>query len=227
METYFKENTDVQAWVDLLIEKIFTVCLLNGSDADSEFSRGRQAANRIAGILQGLSDFPEDTLKEGIRQLVEQRLPDPRVIDNFPQFYRLMEDMIKSGLPNVQTSEVESDIPDSALSEETPSSKIKLTRRPEKTENYSQVIIPEVAVFDNENCVAINVFAGFSPLTPPNEPIPSILPEPKIASSEAGLTLIETEIPPKIERVKSYPVEGEQLLMILKNFILKCNPFGI
>ncbi|MEA4900507.1 hypothetical protein [Desulfitobacterium sp.] len=96
METFYKENSDVQEWVDILIEKLFTVSLLSGPEADSEFYRGRQAAGKISSILQSITNLPEDILKDGIRQLIEQRLPDTRVIENFPQFYSLMEEMINT-----------------------------------------------------------------------------------------------------------------------------------
>lgn len=96
METFFKGDSDVREWVDILIEKLFTVSLLSGPEADSEFYRGRQAAEKISSILQSITNLSEDTLKEGIRQLIEQRLPDTRVIENFPQFYSLMEEMINT-----------------------------------------------------------------------------------------------------------------------------------
>lgn len=223
METFFKENTDIQEWVDLLIEKIFTVCLLSGPDADSEFNRGRQASDRIAYILQGLTKLPNDTLKEGIRQLVEQRLPDPRVIDNFPQFYTLMEDMIQSGVPNAQTTEVASYLPTSAFFTEMPSSKILLTRTPDKTENSSQVYLPEVAVSDNEDSVAINVFAPLAPLVPypsilHNESISPVSSEPELVSSESATASLEPgcSLKDESECVNANPPESEPLSRVLK-----------
>lgn len=128
METFFKENSQIQEWVDLLIEKLFTVCLLSGSDADSEFYRGRQAAQKIAKILEDITGLTDETLIEGIRQLVEQRLPDPKIIGNFPQFKEYMDIMIQSSIaPSYEALPVINP-PNSSTSYENPSSKIVLNR---------------------------------------------------------------------------------------------------
>lgn len=128
METFFKENSQIQECVDLLIEKLFTVCLLSGSDADSEFYRGRQAAQKIAKILEDITGLTDETLIEGIRQLVEQRLPDPKIIGNFPQFKEYMDIMIQSSIaPSYEALPVINP-PNSSTSYENPSSKIVLKR---------------------------------------------------------------------------------------------------
>ncbi len=100
MEAFFSSNHEIQEWIDLFIEKLFTVSLLSGNDADSEFCQGRQAVEKIALFFQEMLELPEETIMDGIRQLVEQRLPDSRVIENFPNFYQLMNDMILAGLPS-------------------------------------------------------------------------------------------------------------------------------
>lgn len=159
METFYRENTDIQEWVDLLIEKLFTVCLLSGSEADSEFYRGKQAAENISTILQNLTTLSQDALKDGIQQLIEQRLPDPRVVDNFPQFYSLMEEMIQSGLPIVKISEPEGQIPSLTISSEVASSKITLGRGRETIENSIKVYIPKFEESNNEVDAVVDVFA--------------------------------------------------------------------
>lgn len=103
METYFRDHQEIQEWIDMFIEKLFTVSLLSGNDADSEFYRGRQAVEKIAILFKEMVDFPEEAIVDGIRQLVEQRLPDSRVIENFPNFQQLMNEMIKAGLPDIPT----------------------------------------------------------------------------------------------------------------------------
>lgn len=100
MEAFFRNDQEVQEWIDLFIEKLFTVSLLSGTDADSEFCQGRQAVEKITLFFQEMVDLPEEAVMDGIRQLVEQRLPDSRVIENFPNFYQLMNEMILSGLPS-------------------------------------------------------------------------------------------------------------------------------
>ena len=100
MEAFFRNDREIQEWIDLFIEKLFTVSLLSGNDADSEFYQGRQAVEKIVLFFQEMVELPEEALVDGIRQLVEQRLPDPRVIENFPNFYQLMNEMILSGFPS-------------------------------------------------------------------------------------------------------------------------------
>lgn len=105
LEAFFRNDQEIREWVDLFIEKLFTVNLLSGSDADAEFYQGQQAVEKIASSFQEMFDLPNEVLVDGIRQLVEQRLPDNRVIDNFPDFYQLMNDMISVGIKNMQVSD--------------------------------------------------------------------------------------------------------------------------
>ena len=42
--------------------------------------------------------FPSEFLEDGLRQLIEQQLPDSRVITNFPTFYETMNLMIRAGI---------------------------------------------------------------------------------------------------------------------------------
>jgi hypothetical protein len=100
MEAFYRNDKEIQEWIDLFVEKLFTVSLLSGNDADSEFFQGRQAVEKIALIFQEMMELPDEALMEGIRQLVEQRLPDSRVIENFPNFHELMNEMIEAGLRN-------------------------------------------------------------------------------------------------------------------------------
>ncbi|HVJ48600.1 hypothetical protein [Desulfitobacterium sp.] len=250
METFFQKNTEVQEWVDLLIEKLFTVCLLSGSEADSEFFRGRQAAEKISSILQGIADLPEDTVKEGIRQLIEQRLPDPRVIDNFPQFYSFMEEMIKSGIPNDHPTESVSNQSQSKLLPELPSSTFVLTRRPKTAENLPRVYLPEVAVPADEDNVSINVFAPFIPLVPftlhnPSEAETHLLkpesfeetfpkpPEPSLTSLafEESLEPEKPSSPPETSLKTGLTISSKQSLLetdhSLKNKVVRTNQIPI
>ncbi|MEL1135976.1 hypothetical protein AAC978_12400 [Desulfitobacterium sp. THU1] len=105
MEAFYSDDQEIREWVDLFIEKLFTVNLLSGNDADGEFYQGRQAVEKIASSFQEILDLPNEVLIDGIRQLVEQRLPDHRVIDNFPDFYVLMNDMILAGLQSMRENE--------------------------------------------------------------------------------------------------------------------------
>lgn len=98
MET---ENPRIQELIDLIVEKLFTASLLVGKDADSEFAKGIQAVEKAAQVLLSVS-LDTEYLAEGLTQLVEQRLPDRRVIENFPNFPWLMQQMILEGTQVLQ-----------------------------------------------------------------------------------------------------------------------------
>lgn len=101
MQTFFKENPEINQWVDLLIQKLLTVNILTGNDADSEFHEGRLLVEKIAKSFQEIIDLPQESLVDGIQQLVEQKLPDHRVVENFPEFYLSMHKIILAGLQNL------------------------------------------------------------------------------------------------------------------------------
>lgn len=98
MEAYFHSDPRIQEWVDQITEKIFTVCLLTGADSEVEFQKGCQIVKKLSHLLQGISIFPPDYLEDGLKQLVEQQLPDSRVINNFPTFQETMNKMLQEGM---------------------------------------------------------------------------------------------------------------------------------
>ncbi|MDR3601166.1 MAG: hypothetical protein P4L49_11915 [Desulfosporosinus sp.] len=98
METYFYNDPRIQEWIDQITEKVFTVCLLTGVDSEAEFQRGCQIVTKVTSLLQGISVFPSEYLEDGLRQLIEQQLPDARVINNFPTFQATMERMLHEGM---------------------------------------------------------------------------------------------------------------------------------
>lgn len=98
MEAYFSDDARLKEWVDEIVEKLITVCLLQGQEADLEFARGQQAVQKIALALYEISELPPSVLSDGLRQILEQRLPDARVIENFPTFNEVMNRMIQEGI---------------------------------------------------------------------------------------------------------------------------------
>lgn len=98
LEAYFHNDPRIVEWVDQITEKVFTVCLLTGVDSDAEFQRGCQIVAKVTSLLQGISMFPSEYLEDGLKQLLEQQLPDARVINNFPAFQETMEKMIREGI---------------------------------------------------------------------------------------------------------------------------------
>lgn len=98
MEAYFHSDPRIEEWVDQITEKIFTVCLLTGVDSEVEFQRGCQIVTKVTHLLQGISIFPAEYLEDGLKQLLEQQLPDSRVINNFPTFQDTMNKMLREGM---------------------------------------------------------------------------------------------------------------------------------
>lgn len=98
MEAYFKNDPLIREWIDQTTEKIFSVCLLTGEDADAEFQNGCQIIMRIAALLQEIPTIPSEFLLGGVKQLLEQQLPDTRVLNNFPTFQANMERMLQAGV---------------------------------------------------------------------------------------------------------------------------------
>ena len=98
MEAYFHSDPRIEEWINQITEKLFTVCLLTGVDAEAEFHRGCQIVAKLAHLLQGISIFPSEYLEDGVRQLVEQQLPDSRVINNFSTFQKTMHRMLQEGM---------------------------------------------------------------------------------------------------------------------------------
>jgi len=136
LDTFFRDSKEIQEWIDLLIENLLTVSTLSENEADSEFYEGRQAAEKVISFLKQIPQLPEDKIMDGIQQLVEQRLPDHREIENTPAFYQLMNDMIKAGLQGISN-----DLPQSI-----PCSVVTLAGG-----NRLRVQNPE-----SNNCIAIN-----------------------------------------------------------------------
>lgn len=105
MEAYFHSDLRIEEWVDQITEKIFTACLLTGIDSEVEFQKGCQIVTKITRLLQGISIFPSEYLEDGLKQLLEQQLPDSRVINNFPTFQNTMNRMLREGMLSAITPE--------------------------------------------------------------------------------------------------------------------------
>jgi len=97
LETYFHNDPRIREWIEQITEKIIAVCSLTGVDSDAEFQSGCLITMKIASILQEIPTIPSEFLADGVKQLLEQQLPDSRVIDNFPAFQATMERMVARG----------------------------------------------------------------------------------------------------------------------------------
>ncbi|SHI22373.1 hypothetical protein SAMN02746098_03214, partial [Desulfosporosinus lacus DSM 15449] len=105
METYFYDDPRIRKWINQIIERIFTVCILTGVGSDEEFQKGCQIVMKLTTLLQDIPSFPSEFLTDGVKQLIEQQLPDSRVINNFPKFQVTMDRMLHEGILKVTDSQ--------------------------------------------------------------------------------------------------------------------------
>jgi len=98
LETYFHNDSRIRTWINQIIENIFTVCILTGVDSEEEFQKGCQIVMKLTVLLENISTLSSELLEDGVKQLVEQQLPDARVINNFPTFRDIMDRMIQEGI---------------------------------------------------------------------------------------------------------------------------------
>ncbi|WP_298201230.1 hypothetical protein [Desulfosporosinus sp.] len=105
METYFYDDPRIRKWINQIIERIFTVCILTGVGSDEEFQKGCQIVMKLTMLLQDIPSFPSEFLTDGVKQLIEQQLPDSRVINNFPKFQVTMDRMLHEGILKVTDSQ--------------------------------------------------------------------------------------------------------------------------
>ena len=105
MEAYFHNDSRIQEWIDQIREKVLEVCILTGVDSEEEFQRGCQIVTKVTSLLQGISTFPSEYLEDGLKQLLEQQIPDVRVLNNFPAFQDIMDRMIREGILKTTNSQ--------------------------------------------------------------------------------------------------------------------------
>ena len=156
MEAYFHNDPRIEEWIDQITEKIFTVCLLSGVDSDAEFQRGSQIVAKVTSLLLGISMFPSEYLEDGLRQLLEQQLPDKRVIDNFPSFQDTMDKMLREGMSKAALGTQSNEVVNSTVSSARENSEEDIRKllmesigRELKTfneENLNESVIPALAI---------------------------------------------------------------------------------
>jgi len=121
LETYFHNDPQIKKWINHIIERIFAVCILTGVDSDEEFQKGCEIVTKLTTFLKDIPNVPSESLMDGVKQLLEQQLPDARVINNFPAFQGIMDKMLSEGLLKVigtQTREPHRNISDTVISKE-------------------------------------------------------------------------------------------------------------
>ncbi|AFQ44446.1 hypothetical protein [Desulfosporosinus meridiei] len=101
MEAYYHNDPRIGEWVEKIIEEIFTTCLLTGVESEAEFQKGCEFVTKLASLLQNFPAFPSEYLADVLKQIIEQQLPDSRVIGNFPSFKDIMNKMLQEGILKV------------------------------------------------------------------------------------------------------------------------------
>jgi hypothetical protein len=107
LQTYFYNDPRIHEWIDQITEKIFTVCLLKGLDAEKEFNKGCKIVGKLAILLRSISIIPEEYLEDVVKQLFEQQLPDIKIIDNFTTFEDIKKRMLREGIDRATNPEIE------------------------------------------------------------------------------------------------------------------------
>lgn len=99
LETYFLSESQIQLWLDQLIEKIITVSQLEETQSEyfQEFEKGRKLVEEITGLLTNISSLPPSSVFEPIIHLIEQRLQCQKITD-LSGFNRVMEAIVSNGI---------------------------------------------------------------------------------------------------------------------------------
>ncbi|HBW36776.1 MAG TPA: hypothetical protein DEF89_16320, partial [Desulfosporosinus sp.] len=101
MEAYFHNDPQIREWTKQIMETILSACLLTGVDSDAEFQKGCQFVIKLTSSLQKIPELPSEFLEDIVKQLIEQQLPDARVIDSLPTFQPTMDRMLREGILKV------------------------------------------------------------------------------------------------------------------------------
>lgn len=91
MEANFYNDPRIREWIHQITEKIFIVCLLTDVESNAEFQKGCQIVMKLTSVLKEIPEF----LADGVKELLEQQLPDARVINNFPTFGVTLDRMLR------------------------------------------------------------------------------------------------------------------------------------
>lgn len=101
LEAYFHNDPQIREWTKQIMETILSACLLTGVDSDAEFQKGCQFVIKLTSSLQKIPELPSEFLEDIVKQLIEQQLPDARVIDSLPTFQPTMDRMLREGILKV------------------------------------------------------------------------------------------------------------------------------
>lgn len=107
METFYHNDPRIEEWVGQIIEKVHSTSLSTGEDADAEYQIGCKNVAYLASLLMEFSTFPSEYLADALQQIVEQQLPDSRVVNSFPTFQDIMNRMLKDGISKVMDAQCE------------------------------------------------------------------------------------------------------------------------
>jgi len=194
LETYFHNDPRIREWIDRITEKICTVCLLTGVDSDAEFESGCQIVMKIVSLLQDITTIPSEFLADGVKQLLEQQLPDTQVIDNFPEFEATMEKMIRTAILMIDG---QNKLACDSLSSEGKMEEAGFKLNMELHDNYKGRYVEDA----NEEFVTESVIAALAAVNIPYPVIGDGEIETSMTITEFEGNSVETE---RLKRVLSY-----------------------
>ncbi|SPF50094.1 conserved hypothetical protein [Candidatus Desulfosporosinus infrequens] len=145
METYFYKDPRITEWIDQITETVFAACLLTGVDSEKEFQKGCQIVSKLSLMLQGISTFPAEYLEDGLKQLLEQHLPDAQVINNFPTFHDTLDRMLCEGISKSINSQTE-ELLSSSIPIQDQAKEHSIAEQDENSETTEQVVPDELLI---------------------------------------------------------------------------------
>ncbi|MDR3270634.1 MAG: hypothetical protein LBT32_03850 [Peptococcaceae bacterium] len=94
MESIFIPNSQSLKLADQVIERLIVACYVSGAEADREFRQVSALMRKMIEVLR--REFPgsEDQLSEMMVQILEQRLPEQRVREQFPGLQENLQRML-------------------------------------------------------------------------------------------------------------------------------------
>ncbi len=87
MQAFFKSDSHIVEWIDLIIEKTITIGMLSGQDCQEDMGKVKSLLQKVLSSLAEEADLDQPMLKEIIKQLLEQRLPDQLLVEHIPGFH--------------------------------------------------------------------------------------------------------------------------------------------
>jgi len=85
----------ILAAIDLLIESLIAAELRSPQDVQQSFDEGCQLVAQLFGLVEQLIGAHPEYVVAAVKELVNQRIPDQRLLNGFSRFHALLDEMCK------------------------------------------------------------------------------------------------------------------------------------